>query len=129
MYDYDDQIMVLVNSDKVTISAVDNQTSSISGTNIGLVNQGVVTFNNLKFISTPGSTNLHYEITSKVIDKNKIQNVPGKSIIESNIIVDFRFCEPGEFITTSNQCEVCSAGTYSFNWNSTQCENCLDDAI
>ena len=129
MYDYDDQIMVLDSSNKVTISAVDIITSSISGTNVGLVNQGVVTFNNLRFISIPGSANIHYQITSNVIDTNKIMNVFGQAISDNNIVVNFRFCRPGEFITSSNQCEVCSAGTYSFNWNSTQCDNCLDDAV
>ena len=129
LYDYDDQIMVLDNSDQLTISAIDTQVSSIAGINVGLLNQGVTSFDTLQFISTPGLTNIHYRITSKVIDSDKIQNVFGQSISDNNIYVNFRFCQPGEFITSANQCEVCSAGTYSFNWNSTQCESCLSDAV
>ena len=129
LYDFDEQIMVLDNSDQLTISAIDTQVSSISGTNVGLLNHGVTSFDTLQFISTPGSTNVHYQITSKTIDSDKIENVFGQSISDNNIFVDFRFCQPGEFITSSDQCEVCSAGTYSFVWNSTQCESCLDDAV
>ena len=129
LYDYDDQVMVLDNSDQLTISAINTQSSSISGINVGLLNQGVTSFDNLRFISAPGSTNVHYRISSKVIDSDKIQNVFGQSISDNNIYVDFRYCEPGEFITSTNQCEECSAGTYSFNWNSTQCESCLSDAV
>ena len=129
LYDYDDQIMVLDNSDQLTISAVDNHTSSISGPNVGLLNKGTTSFDNLRFISTIGSTNIHYRATSKAIDKDKIQSVFGQTISDSNIYVDFRFCKPGEFITSSNQCEECSAGTYSLKWNSIKCESCLENAV
>ena len=129
LYDYDDQVMVLDNSDQIAISAVDAQTSSISGTNVGLLNQGVASFDNLIFVSTPGSTNILYRATSKVIDSDKIQNVFGQSISSNNIYVDFRYCKPGEIVTSDNQCQVCSAGTYSFDWNSTECKNCLEDVV
>ena len=129
LYDYDDQIMVLDNSDQLTISTVNNQTSSVLGTNVGLLSQGVTSFDSLQFISIPGSMNIKYRITSKKIDTNKIRNVFGQSISDNNIYVDFRFCKPGEFITSSYQCEECSAGTYSFKWNSTQCNSCLENAV
>ena len=91
LYDFDDQIMVLDNSNQITISPVDSQASSISGTNVGLLSQGVASFDNLIFVSTPGSTNVLYRATSKVIDTTKIQNVFGQTISDNNIYIDFRF--------------------------------------
>ena len=120
LYDYDGQIMVLDNSDQIVISAIDTQAISISGTNVGLLSQGVASFDNLIFVSTPGSTDISYRATSKAIDTDKIENVFGQTINDNNIYVNFRFCRPGEIITSSNQCQECSAGTYSLNWNSTQ---------
>ena len=129
LYDFDNQVMVLDNSNQIVISVIDTQTSSVSGTNAGLLRQGIASFQNLIFISTPGSTGILYRATSKAIDVDKIQNVFGQQISENNINVDFRFCRPGEIMTSENQCQKCSAGTYSLEWNSTQCQNCLEDVI
>ena len=120
LYDFDGQIMVLDNSNQIFISAIDTQVSSISGTNVGLLKYGVANFDSLIFVSTPGSTNILYRATSKIIDTGKIQNVFGQSISDNNIFVNFRYCKPGEIVTSSNHCQECSAGTYSLNWNSTQ---------
>ena len=120
LYDFDGQIMILDNSDQIVILPEDTQASSISGTNLGLLSQGVASFDNLIFVSTPGSTDILYRATSKVIDNDIVEIVFGQTISDNNINVDFRFCRPGEIITSSNQCQECSAGTYSLNWNSTQ---------
>jgi hypothetical protein len=36
---------------------------------------------------------------------------------------------PGEYHTSGNQCNECSFGTFSYDWNSTECTNCIDDSI
>ena len=129
LYDYDDQIMILDSSDQISISPVDLQSSDISGINVGLLNQGSTSFDNVAFISHPGSVNVQFKATSKAIDDDKIQNVFGNTVSNNTINVNFRFCQPGEIITNNNQCQGCSAGTYSLQWNSTECTNCIDDAV
>ena len=129
LYDYDDQIMILDSSDQISISPVDLQSSDISGINVGLLSQGSTSFDNVAFISSPGLVNVQFKATSKAIDDDKIQNVFGNTVSNNTINVNFRFCQPGEIITNNNQCQGCSAGTYSLRWNSTECTNCIDDAV
>ena len=129
LYDYDDQIMVLDSSDQISISPADSQSSDVSGVNIGLLNQGSTSFDSIAFISSPGSVDVQFKATSKAIDDDKIQNVFNESVSNNSIFVNFRFCQPGEIITSNNQCQECSAGTYSLKWNGTECKNCIDDAV
>ena len=129
LYDYDDQIMVLDSSDQISISPADQQTSDISGVNVGLLNQGSTSFDSIAFISSPGSVNVQFKATSKAIDDDKMQNVFPNTISSNTIYANFRFCQPGEIITSDNQCQECSAGTYSLIWNSTECKSCVEDAV
>ena len=129
LYDYDDQILVIENINQIIISAIDTQTSSVSGFNAQKLNQGIAEFDNIAFVATPGSTNILYQASSKAIDDDKIQQVFGQPISDNTININFRYCQPGEIVTNENQCQECSAGTYSLDWNSTECKNCIDDAV
>ena len=103
LYDYDDQIMVLDSTDQISISPVDQQSSDVSGINVGLLNQGSTSFDSIAFISSPGSVNVQFKATSKVIDEDKIQNVFSDTISNNTIYANFRFCQPGEIMTSDNQ--------------------------
>ena len=129
LYDYDDQIMLLDSSNQIAISAINTQTSSISGTSTGLLSEGKVGFDSLIFVSSPGNPNVQYRATSKALDNNMITEVFGQSISDNDIYVNFRYCKPGETIIDGNTCSECSAGTYSFSWNSTECKNCIEDTV
>ena len=129
LYDFDDQIMVIESIDQIIISAVDTQASSVTGFNAQKLYQGIAEFDNIAFVAAPGSTNILYQASSKAIDDDKIQQVFGQSISDNNINVSFRYCEPGEIVTSDNQCRACSAGTYSLDWNSTECTNCVSNAV
>ena len=105
LYDYDDQIMILDSSNQISISPVDQQSSGISGVNVGLLNKGSSSFDRVIFISPPGSVNVQFKATSKAIDDDKIQNVFQNTISNNTIYVNFRFCQPGEIITNNSQCQ------------------------
>ena len=129
LYDYDDQIMILDSSNQISISPADQQSSGVSGVNVGLLNKGSTSFDSVIFISPPGSVNVQFKATSKAIDDDKIHNVFANSVSNNTIYVNFRFCKPGEIINNSSQCQECSAGTYSLQWNSTECKNCIDHIV
>lgn len=120
LYDYDDQVAVLENEDQITINPVDRDISSISGTNAALLNNGIGKFENLIFISKPGSGNILYQASSKAIDRTIISSIFGSQVSNNTLKVNFRFCKPGEIITSDDKCSECSAGTYSLDWNSTE---------
>ena len=103
MYDYDDQILVIENINQIIISAIDTQTSSVSGFNAQKLNQGIAEFDNIAFVATPGSTSILYQASSKAIDDDKIQQVFGQSISDNTININFRYCQPGEIVTSENQ--------------------------
>ena len=48
---------------------------------------------------------------------------------DNSISVSFRFCKPGEEISIDSTWKQCSAGTYSLNWNSTQCMPCIENSV
>ena len=105
LYDYDDQIMILDSSNQISISPVDQQSSGISGVNVGLLNKGSTSFDSVVFISSPGWVNVQFKATSKAIDDYKMQNVFANSVSNNTIYVNFRFCQPGEIITNNSQCQ------------------------
>ena len=91
LYDYDDQIMVLDSSDQISILPIDLHSSDVSGVNVGLLNQGSTSFDNIALISSPGSVNVQFKATSKAIDVDKIQNVFQNSVSNNTIYANFRF--------------------------------------
>ena len=103
LFDYDDQVMILNSQDQVTISATDSQSSSVSGINSGLLNQGMTSFDSLVFVSASGTSNVLYDVRSKAIDSRKVRDVFGQTINDTTISVNFRYCKPGEVNTDNNQ--------------------------
>ena len=119
LVDYDNQIMNLVNSSNIKIRVNDND-SSLQGTSEVRASEGISNFSDIAFIKMPGTENVKFRANSTEIDQNKVQHLTLPT--DNSISVSFRYCKPGEFINNNGTtCEECSAGTYSFKWNSTQC--------
>ena len=124
LVDYDDQLMILIDSSTIKITAIEDGTSLIGITEVKASN-GVSKFEDIGFVFRPGSTNVNYQVSSSEIDQRKLQDI--EYLINNNISVSFRFWKPGEFMTDDFRCIVCSAGTYSLTWNSTKCNQCLEN--
>ena len=88
LVDYDDQIMVLSNSTKISIVNIENS-SSVIGTSEMVTTQGVAQFDNIGFISTPGLTNVMFEASSEDIDNHKVSRLD--LAISNTITVNFRY--------------------------------------
>ena len=103
------------------------QNSSISGYDSARTVSGLATFTNLIFIYEPGAKHIQFKATSSSIDtaKNEALNVSTFNQID----VSFRFWKPGEMQISKTQCQECAPGTYSFGWNSTTCNSCMNNAI
>ena len=104
LVDYDDQEMVSNNQDLIKINPLNSSGSFILGTNFGQLTNGVTTFDNLIFISQPGTTNVKYIASSSSIDTDKIQSVFGRQISDNQIDVSFRWCKPGEIYDKVDKC-------------------------
>ena len=76
----------------------------------------------------PGSTGIKILASSKAINRNKITEVFGNLISDDIIDVDFRYCKPGEQLY-NEACRTCSPGTYSLEWNSPKCFQCMNDVV
>jgi hypothetical protein len=129
LLDYDNQVMVLNNINQIVITPVNANISSVSGTNSELLKNGVASFDSLKAIAVPGSSGVMYRATSKAIDTQKLNEIYGSNVNQNLISFNFRKCQPGEFIKDGNKCDVCSGGSYSFDWNSKICHTCMNDAV
>ena len=88
LFDYDGQIMVLSNSTKISIFNTDNN-SSVIGTSEMVTAQGVAQFDNIGFVSIPGSSNVIFEASSEDIDNDKVPRLD--LTINNTITVDFRY--------------------------------------
>ena len=126
LYDYDDQITSLDNVSQITIKSIVNDTL-VSGATIVKATKGVAAFDNVIFTSNPGYSNVSFGLTSNAIDLAKARKQISLNYTLKNIIVNFRFWQPGE-IQTNNVWRACSAGSYSLEWNATKCENCIGNA-
>lgn len=96
LIDGDGQITNLQNSGQISIFAADSSTSFVRSTNTETIREGISTFDNIAFESEPGSNGVVYRITSTSIDFAKVNEVWGSSVIQPQVIVDFRYCMPGE---------------------------------
>ena len=125
--DYDEQIMVLNNINQVQISPVNKSIVTMKGVSTSLLKRGISTFSNIIADSKPGNVNILFQASSKAIDLSKVKNVYFK--VSNNLITtNFRFCKPGEIQQKYNTFVLWSPGTYSFDWNSTQCLLCPQNA-
>ena len=104
LLDYDNQEMVLNSQDIININPLNSSQSSIQGTNYGQLENGVTIFDDLTFISIPGTENVKFVATSSAIDTDKIQNVFGSQISDNQIDVSFRWCKPGEIYDKVDKC-------------------------
>mmetsp|Transcript_32044 Transcript_32044/g.31432 ORF Transcript_32044/g.31432 Transcript_32044/m.31432 type:complete len:142 (-) Transcript_32044:63-488(-) len=118
--DYDDQIMVLDSHNQISLIAANSTAAEVKGFNIQPLVNGIASFDNFIVHTSPGNQDVIVTASSKAIDQAKISTVFGNPISNNTIEVDTRFCKPGERIV-DNICNTCSAGTYSFAWNSTEC--------
>lgn len=130
--DYDYQVMNLQDSAVVKITPVDNY-ASVTSIDYAKFTKGIATFTKPTFKAIPGHKNVEYTLRSLAINDMILSNVisTSESDLETyhNLLyVNFRFCMPGEIQTTTNICEECSYGTYSFTWNSTVCKSCMSHA-
>ena len=125
LIDFDNQTV----PDSSSLIKINNlsQGASVSGFNSAKVNNGVAEFNNLIFIAAPGAKHIMFKATSNAIDasKNQAQNISTYTSID----VSFRLWMPGEAQISSSVCEAWAPGSYSLLWNSTSCENWLDNVV
>ena len=128
LVDADNQAMVLNNENQVLITSTNTSVSSVAGVNSALLKNGIATFESLIGVAQPGSTNIAYQVTSEAIDREKLAKIYG---IEgtNTLIMNFRFCKPGEIQLENNRCSKCRDGTYSLSWNATQCLKCPSNAV
>lgn len=126
--DYDNQIMNLDNQDQIFMSATDNSTTQVRGFNSAALRNGVAEFDNLIVIAEPGSQNIQVSLSSNAIDQDKILEIFNTEISSNRITANLRFCQPGELLE-GNTCRVCSPGTYSLEWNSPSCSDCMEDVV
>jgi hypothetical protein len=129
LVDYDDQTMVLDSSSQILIQPANRSISSLSGFNSESLHQGVAVFENITFLAKPGSQNTTFFALSKAIEVNKIKKAFKDVRWENEIIVNFRYCQPGEKISENGYWTEWGSGQYSLQWNSTKCNKWMDNAI
>ena len=122
LIDGDGQVMVLNSEDQVSINSVNNTQASTSGTNSVLLQKGIATFENLVAIAAPRSQNVKFKITSKAITNNKASVLLSQDSINNILEMNFRYCKPGEEVSTGNTCRTCSPGTYSLTRSASTCK-------
>ena len=125
--DYDNQTMNLDSSSKITIKSTTSTAQAI-GKNIAVVSQGITEITGLIFISPPGSRNVKFSVNSNSINMNIAKAVYDSKYTLPFILADFRYWKPGEYIF-QNQWVSCSQGSFSLEWNSTQWEACMNNAV
>jgi hypothetical protein len=122
LVDYDGQIMNLENYNVAKISSSTAEVS-ISGIDYAKFTNGISEFSNIVFVGMPGRKNAEYFVTTNAIDSaivpSALMMTPSDATdYDTKLIVNFRYCQPGEVQTASNTCRECSYGTYSLEWNS-----------
>ena len=101
--DYDNQTMILENSNKISILPLDIG-ASVIGTYTAKTINGIASFETIGFEYSPGAKNIRYKASSPQIDDNKISYLQLPT--DNSINVSFRHCQPGEIIYQTNKCQV-----------------------
>ena len=127
LLDNDNQVMVMDNSSVINILPL-HSNASVKGINVVAVKEGIALFDSLIVVSEPGSKNIEFTISSKSIDSNKVALAFNNKIVQSKILIDFSYWKPGEQVIGSEWYE-CPAGTYSFEWNSTEWHQWINEAV
>ena len=104
LLDYDNQVVNLNNEDQIGIFALSGSNSTVGGVNSFNFRSGIATVEGIIFANQPGARNVMFDTNTDAIDKSKVATAfPGQDF-NSDITVDFRFCEPGEEITAQGTC-------------------------
>jgi hypothetical protein len=127
LLDYDNQTIVTNSENDITITS-SSSASAIAGVNSVLLQNGVATFSGLTAMAPPGSKNLIFKASSKAIDRSKITKIFGSEVSKNQLILNFRNCQPGEYISSPIKWAECSAQSFSLEWNSKECQDCLENA-
>ena len=104
LVDHDEQVISTDSSSTIKISTIHNNTS-LDGTLTVSVDHGVGVFDQLTFISQPGSRNVEFGISSEAIDNDIINLQYNGTVTQNNITTSFRYCESGE-IEIDDKCEI-----------------------
>jgi len=96
LIDNDDQVMVLDNESQLIILSKDPTKANVGGTNAVLLRDGIGTFDQLSAIAKPGSTSIKFSVSSTTLDKNKITSLFNTSDTDEELVMNFRYCQPGE---------------------------------
>ncbi|CAI2370626.1 unnamed protein product [Moneuplotes crassus] len=128
LYDYNNQVMNLDSTSQLVITAASGSNGTIKGTNTGIVKKGAVVLDSIYFVDKPGTSSVKFKVSSKTLNTKKISDIYNRSSPDTEIIANFRDCKPGEQ-HLGDQCSSCSTGTYSLQWNSRQCDKCVDNVV
>ena len=126
LVDHDGQTITTDSASKIKFIIVD-ASSDLDGTREAIANQGLATFDDLIFVSTPGSEAIEYQVSSNAINDQKILLQYGVDSLQDPLLVSFRYCQSGE-IESEDRCRLCSPGTYSVGESQTECEFCMPHA-
>jgi len=98
LYDYDNQIFNLESTSTIEITPILSETLILGQTAANL-KEGVAKFETTQFIAEQGFSNIHYKLDCEAIDLETVRREFGSNYNLKDIIVNFRFCKPGESIT------------------------------
>ncbi|CAI2365911.1 unnamed protein product [Moneuplotes crassus] len=127
LVDYDGQEITTDSTSQIKIFPITSNASLI-GIDYAQVRNGIGAFDNLVLQAAPGRPGVEYRAFSKSIDESLVTKVYG-SVDQNLITVNFRWCQPGEMHSGIETCIECPQGTYSLEWNSTQCTSCMKNAV
>ena len=125
--DFDDQVIKLDSTSKITIKSNSSE-SQVIGKSSVVSNAGIVIMSEVILVSAPGSHNIIFSVNPSSISLDIAKTIYGNNYTFPSIISNFRYCRPGEY-SYLNQWLSWSEGSYSLFWNSTQCEQCMKNAI
>jgi predicted outer membrane repeat protein len=100
-YDGDDQIVTTESASQIIISG-NSTDSSVLGTNAVKVNNGEALFDSIIFVSEPGKNNVLFDIKSPALDLTRLRLVFGSTYEQEKLVANFRWCQPGEQLTSQN---------------------------
>jgi len=118
-----DGLVITTDSDSVISIAPESLGNKVIGnTDVTVVN-GVATFSDITFISSPGAKNIKYTVSSSNIDQTKISQAFGMTLSQTTqtVTLDFRDCIGGEE-KNNDMCTPCPTGKYSLIAGSKECK-------
>ena len=132
LIDYDNQVCVLESNSIIKIVS-ESSDWKIQGIDYAKLTKGVAVFQSVTFVGRPGLTNAKFKlqwdaIDNQIINEILLSNQSDSQMYSSYISATFRYWMPGE-IQNNNEWLKWSYLTYSLNWNSTQCNSCVNNAI